>query len=180
MTSVLRTALFAGASLFVVVPVAVGVTAPPDDSGAVSRPTASWTISIGGAVAEPSSLSADDLGALEQHKQTVTFESGDGFQTRVFEGPLLIDVLGLASPVFDDEIKNDKLGHAILVAASDGYVATVAWGEIDPDFEAKPVLLALSQDGEVLTDGPRLTAPGDGHGGRYVSAVTAISLVGPD
>lgn len=180
MKSVLRSAMLAGASLFVLTPVTVSATTPPDGSSAASAPAASWTIAIDGAVAEPVTLSIDDLTALEQHKQTVTFESGDGFQTRVFEGPLLIDVLDLAAPAFDENVKNDKLGHAIVFTASDGYVATVAWGEIDPDFENKPMLLALSQDGEALTDGPRLTAPGDGHGGRYVSAVTTISIIGPN
>jgi hypothetical protein len=42
----------------------------------------------------------------------------------------------------------------------------VAWGEIDPDFANKSVLLAVTQDGQSLADtGPRLVVPGDGEAG---------------
>ena len=62
-------------------------------------------------------------------------------------------------------------------AASDGYQAIVAWGEIDRGFENKEVLLAVTEDGRPLDDeGPRLVVPGDIRGGRYVTGVTRIRL----
>jgi len=172
-------AIAAAAGAFV--PAAGLASSPPETSvPAASEPAVTWSIQIDGAVSETLTLTADDLAGLDQQTQTVSFLSGSGYQTHIYEGPLLIDVLDLAAPAFDPDVKNDKLGHTIIVTASDGYVAAVAWGEIDPDFEGKPMLLATTEDGQPLTDGPRLTAPGDSHGGRYVSGVVSLTLVGAD
>jgi hypothetical protein len=86
-------------------------------------------------------------------------------------------VLTQAGPLFDQTIKNDKLRHYVSVSATDGYRALVAYGEIDPGFENKDVLLATSEDGRSLVvDGPRLVVPGDISGGRYVSNVNRVFL----
>ena len=63
------------------------------------------------------------------------------------------------------------------MSATDNYRALVAWGEIDPGFDNKEVLLATSQDGNPLDSaGPRLVVPGDISGGRYVSNVNRVFL----
>jgi hypothetical protein len=46
---------------------------------------------------------------------------------------------------------------------------------VDPFFGNKPVLLAVAEDGQPLAL-PRLIAPGDIHGGRYVSDVVGVVL----
>jgi hypothetical protein len=92
--------------------------------------------------------------------------------------PLLLDVLNLAHPDFDPTIKNDFLAHVVTATGSDGYRATVAWGEFDPGFEAKQILVAITEDGAALGDaGPRLVVPGDMRGGRYVSDVVSLKLI---
>ncbi len=122
-------------------------------------------------------LDASDLARLPQQVVTVTFMSGSGAQTRTFTGPLLLDVLNLAQPDFDPAIKGDKLRHYVVATASDGYQAVVAWGEFDPEFGAKKILLAITEDGVSLADaGPRLVVPGDVRGGRYVSNTVSIRL----
>jgi hypothetical protein len=122
-------------------------------------------------------LTAADLAALPQHSQTVTFLAGTGPQTHTYTGPLLVDVLNAAGPTFDPDIKNDKLRHYASIVGSDGYQVIVAWGEIDPGFENKEVLVALTEDGAELGDaGPRVTVPGDSRGGRYVTDVVTIDL----
>ncbi|MGH3686023.1 MAG: hypothetical protein ACRDRU_21865 [Pseudonocardiaceae bacterium] len=89
-------------------------------------------------------------------------------------------MLAQAGPRFDPAIKNDKLRHFISVGASDNYQALVAYGEIDPSFENKDVLLATSEDGRSLaTDGPRLVVPGDIAGGRYVTNVVRVFFAKP-
>jgi hypothetical protein len=89
-------------------------------------------------------------------------------------------VLALATPQFDLSIKNDKLRHFVSVSATDEYRALVAYGEIDPNFENKDVLLATSEDGRPLdTEGPRLVVPGDIAGGRYVTNVNRVFLQKP-
>jgi hypothetical protein len=55
--------------------------------------------------------------------------------------------------------------------------AALAWGEFDPDFENKTVLVAIAEDGRPAADGrPRLVVPGDRHGGRYVSSLIHLQL----
>ncbi|WP_165485862.1 hypothetical protein [Frankia sp. Cppng1_Ct_nod] len=54
----------------------------------------------------------------------------------------------------------------------------MSWPEIDPGFGGKEVLLADSQDGVGLdSEGPRLTAPGDVKGGRYVFGVVSVTPI---
>jgi hypothetical protein len=53
----------------------------------------------------------------------------------------------------------------------------VAWGEFDPGFENKPIMLAVTQDGNTLAaEGVRLVVPNDIRGGRYVSLVDTVRL----
>jgi hypothetical protein len=89
-------------------------------------------------------------------------------------------VLTQAGPVFDQTIKNDKLRHYVSVSATDGYRALVAYGEIDPGFENKDVLLATSEDGRSLVaDGPRLVVPGDISGGAMSATSIGCSSKSP-
>ena len=83
-----------------------------------------------------------------------------------------------ANPSFDPAVKNDKPNWYVQVTGSDGYQAILAWGEIDPSWEGKDVLVASMEDGQPLgSDGmARLVVPGDLSGGRYVSNITAITL----
>jgi hypothetical protein len=66
---------------------------------------------------------------------------------------------------------------ALLVGAtgSDGYAATVSYGEISPDFGNRGVLVSLAEDGKPLPQ-PRLVVPGDVKGGRYVSALVDLRV----
>ena len=110
----------------------------------------------------------------------MTYRAGSGSEHHVFTGPLLLDVLARAVPRFDPAIKNDKLRDYIPVTASDGYQALVAYGELDPSFENKRILLAVTQDGAPLADqGPRLVVPGDRAGGRYVTGVVRVTIDTP-
>jgi hypothetical protein len=88
----------------------------------------------------------------------------------------LLDLLQRATPRFEPERKNDWLRHAVLARGTDGYEAVVAWGEFDPDFGARRVLVAFEDDGQRL-ERPRLVVQGDRHGGRNVSDIDRISLV---
>jgi len=132
---------------------------------------------VSGDVEHRLKLHVSDLVKLPQQMLTVSFLAGNGYQTHTYTGPLLLDVLNLAGPAFDPSIKNDKLRHYVVVTGSDGYQVVVAWGEFDPGFEAKQILLAATEDGGSLADtGPRLVVPADIHGGRYVTNVVSVRL----
>jgi hypothetical protein len=120
---------------------------------------------------------ADLLATTNPHVYTVTFQAGTAVETHTFTGYLLYDVLTFLGPKFDPAVRNDKLRFYASATGSDGYQAIVAWGEFDPIFENKAVLLAFTQDGKSLAGGgPRLVVPGDIRGGRYVSDVVSIRL----
>lgn len=135
---------------------------------------------VTGAVTRHLRLDVADLRMLPSQTVAVTFRSGSGVERHVYVGPRLFDVLAEAVPRFNPAIKNDKLRFFISVTGADGYRVLVAYGEIDPDFEAKDVLLATSEDGRSLAaDGPRLVVPGDSYGGRYVTNVVRVVLRKP-
>jgi DMSO/TMAO reductase YedYZ molybdopterin-dependent catalytic subunit len=146
-----------------------------------SRALAPGSFAVTGNVQQPLQLSVADLAAMpNQQMVTATFAAGGAPETHVFAGPRLRDVLARAAPRFDAAVKNDKLRHYVSVTASDGYQALVSYGELDPSFESKEILLAVAQDGASLAaPGPRLVVPGDTAGGRYVSGVTSVILTKP-
>src|SRR5262245_59855369 len=135
------------------------------------------TFVVHGDVAERLKLTVADLEALLQVTMTVTFRAGTTIETRTERGPLLRPVLELAGPEFDPDVRNDKLRFYVSSIAWADYAATIAWGELDPDFGNKQIILSVEEDGQSLADvGPRLIVPGDIRGGRYVSAVRGVLL----
>src|SRR5262245_35658474 len=81
--------------------------------------------------------------ALQLHTLTVTFQAGQAVEQHTFTGFLLIDVLNLLKPQFDPDVKNDRLGFYVSATGTDDYQAIVAWGEFDPGFENKQIMLAV-------------------------------------
>jgi DMSO/TMAO reductase YedYZ molybdopterin-dependent catalytic subunit len=150
---------------------AVALAAP----AAAQAPAA--TFQVTGDVSTPLTLTTADLGKLPQHKLRVKFLSGSSKERHTYRGPYLYDVVSQAQPDFDPDIKNDKLRFYVAATGADGYAAIVSWGEIDPDFAGRKIMLAISEDGRSLaTDGPRLVVPRDKRGGRYVSNVISIRV----
>lgn len=134
------------------------------------------TVMLTGAVSDTGAITTADLAALPQYTEPVVFESGTGVQQHTYVGPSLRELVEQADPITDGDAKNPLLTLAVVGAASDGYEATVAWGEISPDFAATNVLVALTEDGAPL-ERPRLVVPGDNRGGRYVSDLVELRVV---
>ncbi|MGH3719501.1 MAG: hypothetical protein ACRDRI_11830 [Pseudonocardiaceae bacterium] len=157
------------------------------DTSAATSPNQQFSIGLPagrflliGDVARPRFLDVAGLRAMPSKTVDVTFKGPRGSEHHVYVGPLLVNVIAQSGPQFDPAIKNDKLRHFVSVSATDGYRALVAYGEIDPNFEGKDVLLATSEDGRPLdADGPRLVVPGDISGGRYVTNVNRVFLGKP-
>jgi hypothetical protein len=143
----------------------------------IERPIGSVVIT--GELAERVFLTFEQFEALPLTSRNVSvmFQAGSAVEQHTFTGFLLFDVLSLLKPQFDPDVKNDKLRFYVSATATDDYQAIVAWGEFDPGFENKPVLLAVTQDGQSLaSQGLRLVVPDDIRGGRYVSLVETIRL----
>ena len=164
--------------------VAVGLVAAMTlvvTAGAASAWPPKGSFVIAGKIQDAVLLSTEEvanyLATTNPHVYTVSFVAGTGTETHTFTGFLLYDVLTFLGPKFDPAVRNDKLRFYASATGSDGYQAIVAWGEFDPTFENKAVLLAFTQDGKSLAGGgPRLVVPGDIRGGRYVSDVVSIRL----
>ncbi len=139
------------------------------------------TFVVDGNVQNPLTLTVEQLAAMPTQEVTVEFETGDGLEEHTYTGVPLIALLEQAELGLDPDVKNDKLRHYVAVAGSDGYVAVVAYGEIDPEFGNRMVLLAVTEDGASLAaEGPRLVVPGDVRGGRYVTNVVRVSVARAD
>ncbi|MGH8999257.1 MAG: hypothetical protein ACRDY7_07690, partial [Acidimicrobiia bacterium] len=122
---------------------------------------------VEGRVQQPEEWTIEELENLPLQTAEAAYISKGGEQRHREEGVLLLDLLERSKPDFDPDDKNDGLGHAILVRAGDDFEAVVAWGEIDPRFAHKPILVSVKEDGKRL-ERPRLVVPGDKHGGRHV------------
>ena len=138
--------------------------------------TFSAAIQVGGEVANPRSYTLDDLRALPAEQVRGVVRVGGSDQAFVFDAVRLFALINAAGPT----ISGDGAGYYVRIDGADGSQAIVAWGEISPDFEGKPVAVAYTQDGVPLDDATgfaRLVVPGDLRGGRSVASITAITLM---
>jgi len=159
--------------------IAAALLAPNRAEAEKPSPRPVGSVIITGELEDRVLLTFEQFEALPLSLKTVSviFQSGPVQEHHTFTGFLLYEVLNLLKPQFDPAVKNDKLRFYVSATGTDRYQAIVAWGEFDPSFESKPVLLAVSQDGESLaSEGVRLVVPDDIRGGRYVALVDVISL----
>jgi hypothetical protein len=152
---------------------------PAPFTAPVSPTPADGTVVINGAVAHPETLTYAQLGALPQVTQTDSFLGPHGTSTNTETGPTLFDVVSTADPRFGFCDANALRFYVEVTSSEDGYASLVSWAEIDPRYDGNPVLLSLTENGHstLTTDtDPRLTVPGDVHGGRYVSGAAVITV----
>ncbi|WP_219469196.1 hypothetical protein [Nonomuraea rhizosphaerae] len=144
--------------------------------------TADKAARLSGDVRTPALLSVATLRSMPQRETTVSFECRtSGLRRHYFGGPLLLDVLRAAEPLFDPGERKDRLRFLVSVLGRDGHHAVLSWGEIDPEFGDTPALLAVAMDCRDLDDeGPHLVMPGDRCGGRHISQVTDIRVWADD
>ena len=120
----------------------------------------------------PARLDVQQLEALPQAE--ATRPGGRPPADHRYRGPLLWTVL-TAAHLLDPARHADTVRQTLRIEGSDGYVAILAMGELAPDFENKPALLALTEDGKPLSR-PHAIIPGDSRGGRSVHDVVTLTL----
>ncbi|MBO2448966.1 hypothetical protein J4573_17825 [Actinomadura barringtoniae] len=135
-------------------------------------------VRLGGEVLAPCRLGMNELRALPQHEREITFTCRkSGARRHRFSGPLLLEVLSLAGPLFIPGERKDRLRFLISLQAADGHRVILSWAEIDPEFANRPVLLGVSRDGTGLDgEGPQLVMPDDVCGARNLSGVTDLRV----
>ena len=123
-----------------------------------------------------STLTAEALAALPSVPVSVPAGTAPGARGRTFEGPLLWTVLAYAGAVDPSKHQGNVRGTVVLTG-QDGYTAVLALGELSPEFEGKPVIVALRMDGRPLDPGHlRVVVPGDKRGGRGVHDLARIGV----
>jgi DMSO/TMAO reductase YedYZ molybdopterin-dependent catalytic subunit len=152
------------------------VTAPLVAADGPPAAPARVSLAIGGEVAHPLRLSAEDLGRLP--RLTVHAKDHDGKDVE-YSGVSLTEVLKLAAIPTGEDIKGPWLAKYLLVSAADGYRAVFALPELSPSFTNALVLLADQRDGKPLSaaEGPlRLVLPGEKRQARWVRQVLSLTL----
>ena len=129
---------------------------------------------VDGQVRQSHPWSLAELKTLAPASADVTYLTGHGEERARFTGVPLWTLLGEAK-LADETGKMPQLRHTVTVTGSDGYAVTLSYGEFDPEFEGKAVLLAWQRDGKDL-EAPQLVVPGDKRGGRYVHDVVRIEV----
>ncbi|MFV0280578.1 MAG: hypothetical protein ACK5JM_07440 [Rhodoblastus sp.] len=106
----------------------------------------------------------------------VGFETSKGRREATYTGALLWSALEKAG-AFAGIDERARLGKSITVIGKDGFRASLAVAEIDPEFANKQVLIAYRSDGAPFPDNElRLIVPGDKRGGRSVRNVARLEI----
>jgi DMSO/TMAO reductase YedYZ molybdopterin-dependent catalytic subunit len=133
-------------------------------------------------VQTPGVYTLSSLEALPATTETVTYISAGTPVTAMFTGVSLWTLLTDAGIVTNPAIKNDILNYYVLATGSDGYEAIFSLGELDPMFggTGAPDLIAYAvNSGSLGSDGfARVVVPGDNFGGRYVSNLVSLQVIG--
>ena len=142
------------------------------------QPAAPASFSLEGEVLNPEQVDLAKLKSLPTVSANVTYEAGGNVKTHRFTGPLLWDLLQDAGIKLDPKVKKDILRKAVIVTASDGYVAVFGAGELDPASVGAPIFLAYAQDQEPLRQGGfvRIIAAQDKTGARFVHDILRIEV----
>jgi hypothetical protein len=109
----------------------------------------------------------------------IQVESGDGKPIR-YSGVKLRDVLAAAGALPATEQSSHRMAaRTLTLHASDGYIATFAWAELDPAGEGREILLADQADELPLEaeEGPiRVIVPGDAKRSRWLKQLCCVEL----
>jgi hypothetical protein len=141
-------------------------------------PAPARVLTVTGLDGRHAQVSATDLAKLPRHRVALDIHG----ERHVFEGPLLIDVLGAVDVPTGRALRGPALGQAVVVTAADGYRVAFGLAELDPGTRANPIILADRMDGAALpaADGAfRLVVEGDlrpARAARDVVSATVIDL----
>ena len=158
-------------------------------AGPATRPSGGDTVTVGGAVAHPLTLTADAIrSTMAGQVKAIDYDLHDRHHTA--HAVSLLSVLQAAGvdaalkmdPKADPKTKNGPLRLAVVVRGRDGYATTFALAELLPDIGDRPVWIALDADGKPLDDRAApvaLISPADAKPGRWVRGVASITVVDP-
>jgi DMSO/TMAO reductase YedYZ molybdopterin-dependent catalytic subunit len=159
----------------------VGLTLGSDASaqGFVQAPVSAasqMTLTVGGDVPHPLSLTPADIKAMPRTTVTVSEEGRDV----KYEGVLVGELLKRAEAPVGRDLSGQAVATYVLCKAKDGYQVVFSLPELDPAFTSNDIIVADTIDGKPLFDyqGPlRIVAPHDKRGARSIRMVQSIDVV---
>ena len=143
-------------------------------------------VTVGGLVATPLSVSADDVRSrFAEQLKPIRFESHGRPLTA--HAVSLLQAAGVGTtlkmdPKVDPASKNFPLRLSVAVKGRDGYTATFALAELLPEIGDRTVWVAVDADDQPFSDpvAPvEVIASADAKPGRWVRAVASVTVVDP-
>ncbi|MBB2936752.1 hypothetical protein FHX82_003816 [Amycolatopsis bartoniae] len=131
---------------------------------------------ITGAVAAERVLETAELAARARERYEVPYVTRRRREVHHVYAVPLYDVLAEAGFDVDARHKRGLLNVVVVANSEDGYQVALSLAEIDPEFGARPALLATHYNGAVLTR-PTLVLPQDNRSSRYVRGLCRLCLV---
>ena len=140
-----------------------------------ATPVSAQSVALSGLAGQRLHLSAEAVAALP--RVTISFEAHG--VARVYEGPLLIDVLKAVGAPTGDALRGSALATVVLATARDGYQVAYGLAEADPGTRPNRIILADRADGRPLDAeaGPfQIVVEGDLRPARSIRQVTHLRL----
>ena len=141
-----------------------------NDSSAVLR--------VGGNVATPLSLSANDLKGLP--RKTLKVLNHHENKEETYEGVAVQELLRIAGVPQNEKLRGSAMATYVLAEAADGYSVLYSLAELDPDFQDSEVIVADTMNGSPLGEkqGPfKMVAPHDKRPARWIRMLKSLTVV---
>lgn len=153
-----------------------GASAQDSATPAFVSAASQMTLTVGGDVPHPLSLTTADIKAMPRTTVTVSEEGRDV----KYEGVLVGELLKRAEAPVGRDLTGQAVASYVLCKAKDGYQVVFSLPELDPAFTSNDIIVADTIDGKPLFDyqGPfRIVAPHDKRGARSIRMVQSIDVV---
>jgi len=142
----------------------------------ISLATTAQSVTVGGEVNTPLTLTAADLTAMP--RSTAVSKDKQG-KPHSFEGVSLADIFKKAGVTTGRDLRGENLAKYVLVTCADNYRVVFSLAELDSSFTDRVVILADQMEGKPLPAGTgpfRVIVPGEKKPARNCFQVTAIDI----
>jgi DMSO/TMAO reductase YedYZ molybdopterin-dependent catalytic subunit len=142
----------------------------------IALSTNAQSITVGGEVATPLTLSATDLTAMPRTTAIAKDKQGNPHN---FEGVALAEIFKKAGVTTGRDLRGENLAKYVLVTCADNYQVVFSLAELDSSFTDRVVILADQIEGKPLPAGTgpfRIVVPGEKKPARNCFQVLSIDI----
>ena len=134
------------------------------------------SVTVGGEVTTPLTLSAADLTAMPRTTAVAKDKQGNPHS---FEGVALADIFKKAGVTTGRDLRGENLAKYVLITCADNYQVVFSLAELDSSFTDRVVILADQMEGKPLPAGVgpfRIVVPGEKKPARNCFQVLSIDV----